>query len=98
MQIILSNHAPYAIGPYSHAIRTGNLLYCSGQTPIDPVSMRVEATGIEDQTLRVIQNLKAVLEAAGLTLNDVVKTTVFLSDMEYFSKMNGIYAECFGTH
>lgn len=98
MKTFYSNKAPKAIGPYSQAIRTGDLLHCSGQTPIDPVSMKIESPDIESQTLRVIQNLKAVLGEAGLTLNDVVKTNVFLGDMEYFSKMNKVYADCFAPH
>ena len=98
MKIFYSINAPKAVGPYSQAIRTGNLLYCSGQTPIDPNSMKIESSDIESQTLRVIQNLETVLHEAGLTLSDVVKTNVYLSDMENFAKMNSAYAECFGTH
>ena len=98
MKSYFSNNAPKAIGPYSHAILTGNLLYCSGQTPIDPVSMKIESFDIERQTLRVIRNLETVLNDSGLTLFDVVKVNVFLSDMANFSKMNAIYAECFGLH
>lgn len=98
MQQIFTTWAPKAIGPYSQAIRTGNLLYCSGQTPLDPITMKIEVTTIEEQTMRVIENLKLVLQEAGLELNAVVKTTVFLSDMELFPKMNVIYAEYFGNH
>ena len=98
MKSYFSNNAPKAIGSYSHAILTGNLLYCSGQTPIDPVSMKIESFDIERQTLRVIRNLETVLNDSGLTLFDVVKVNVFLSDMANFSKMNAIYAECFGLH
>jgi len=98
MKSYFSNNAPKAIGPYSHAILTGNLLYCSGQTPIDPVSMKIESFDIERQTLRVIRNLETVLNDSGLTLFDVVKVNVFLSDIANFSKMNAIYAECFGLH
>lgn len=98
MQEIFTALAPKAIGPYSQAIRTGNQLYCSGQTPLDPATMKIEAYNIEEQTRRVIENLKLVLEEAGLELNAVVKTNVFLSDMELFPKMNAVYAECFGNH
>ncbi|MEW6735902.1 MAG: aminotransferase class V-fold PLP-dependent enzyme [Acidobacteriota bacterium] len=98
MKSFLSNNAPKAIGPYSQAIRTGNLLYCSGQTPLDPESMKIESLDIEGQTLRAIQNLATILNAAGLTLSDVVKTNVYLSDMSNFVKMNAVYAECFGEH
>jgi 2-iminobutanoate/2-iminopropanoate deaminase len=98
MQQIFAASAPKAIGPYSQAIRTGNLLYCSGQTPLDPATMKIEGSTIEEQTRRVIENLKAVLQEAGLDLNAIVKTNVFLSDMELFPKMNAVYAECFGNH
>ncbi len=98
MKVYFSNDAPNAIGPYSQAMQTGNLLYCSGQTPIEPESMKIEVADIEGQTQRVIQNLEAVLQQAGLTLNDIVKTNVFLTDMENFSKMNDVYALCFGEH
>jgi 2-iminobutanoate/2-iminopropanoate deaminase len=98
MKSYFSNNAPKAIGHYSHAILTGNLLYCSGQTPIDPASMKIESFDIEGQTLRAIQNLETVLNDSGLTLSDVVKVNVFLSDMANFSKMNSVYAGCFGLH
>jgi 2-iminobutanoate/2-iminopropanoate deaminase len=98
MKVYFSNDAPNAIAPYSQAMQTGNLLYCSGQTPIEPESMKIEVADIEGQTQRVIQNLEAVLQQAGLTLNDIVKTNVFLADMENFSKMNDVYALCFGEH
>jgi len=98
MEILFVQDAPGAIGPYSHAIRTGNLLYCSGQTPLDPATMKVEALDIEGQTKRVLDNLKLVLAEAGLTLANVVKTTVFLADMELFSKMNAVYAAYFVEH
>lgn len=98
MQQIFTASAPKAIGPYSQAIRTGNLLYCSGQTPLDPETMKIEVDTIEGQTKQVIVNLKLVLQEAGLDLNTVVKTNVFLSDMALFSKMNAVYAECFGNH
>ena len=98
MQQIFTALAPKAIGPYSQSIRTGNLLYCSGQTPLNPATMKIEADTIEERTKRVIENLKLVLQEAGLELNNVVKTNIFLSDMELFSGMNDMYAECFGDH
>lgn len=98
MQQIFTALAPKAIGPYSQAIQTGNLLYCSGQTPIDPATMKIEVDNIEEQTKRVINNLELVLQAAGLTINNVVKTTVFLADMALFAQMNAVYTECFGNH
>jgi len=98
MQQIFTASAPKAIGPYSQAIRTGNLLYCSGQTPLNPETMKIEFDTIEGQTIQVIENLKRVLQEAGLGLNSVVKTNVFLSDMALFSKMNAVYSECFGNH
>lgn len=98
MQQIFTALAPKAIGPYSQAIQTGNLLYCSDQTPIDPATMKIEVDNIEEQTKRVINNLELVLQAAGLTLNNVVKTNVFLTDMALFAQMNAVYTECFGDH
>lgn len=98
MKSINTNNAPKALGPYSQAIRTGDLLYCSGQTPINPLSMQIESFDIESQTLNSISNLKAVLQEAGLTLSDVVKTTVFLTDMNQFKAMNSVYEKCFGIH
>jgi 2-iminobutanoate/2-iminopropanoate deaminase len=98
MKIINSKDAPKAIGPYSQAIRTGNLLYCSGQTPLDVETAKIETNDIDSQTLQVINNLKVVLKEAGLSILNVVKTNVFLSDMENFQKMNVVYAECFGNH
>jgi 2-iminobutanoate/2-iminopropanoate deaminase len=98
MEILFAENAPKAIGRYSHAIRTGNLLYCSGQTPVDPATMKVDVLDIEGQTKRVLDNLKLVLAAAGLTLTNVIKTNVFLADMGLFSKMNAVYGDYFGEH
>ncbi|SDS91206.1 2-iminobutanoate/2-iminopropanoate deaminase [Mucilaginibacter mallensis] len=98
MKILFAADAPKSIGPYSHAIRTGNLLYCSGQTPLDPATMKVAELDIEGQTKRVLDNLKLVLAAAGLTFASVVKTNVFLADMELFPKMNIVYAAYFVEH
>lgn len=93
-----SDKAPQAIGPYAQAIRTGNLLYCSGQTPIDPTTMSIVDRDIAGQTRRALQNVEAVLQSAGLSLADVVKANVYLTDMDHFAAMNAAYAGCFGTH
>jgi 2-iminobutanoate/2-iminopropanoate deaminase len=88
-------HAPAAIGPYSQAIILNNLVYTAGQTAIDPATGKLIAGGIEEQTHRVLDNLAAVLEGAGTSLHNVIKTTVFLTDMANFAVMNGIYATYF---
>ncbi|GAB4503665.1 MAG: RidA family protein [Anaerolineales bacterium] len=93
--IIHSDHAPQAIGPYSQAVRVGNLVYTAGQIGLDPLSMEVVSGGVEAETRQVLTNLKHVLEAAGSGLNYAVKTTVFLRDMADFAKMNAVYAEFF---
>ena len=89
--------APAAIGPYSQAIRVGNMVFTSGQVAIDPSTGQLVAGGIEAQTHRVLQNLRAILAAAGLDFSRVAKTTVFLKDMAHFGAMNAIYAEYFQT-
>ncbi len=93
---ITTDKAPQALGPYSQAIKAGGFVWCSGQIPIDPASHAVTATTIEDQTRQVITNLKHVLEAAGAGLDKVVKTTVFITDMNDFAALNAVYAELFG--
>ena len=98
MEIKFIDGAPDAIGPYCHAVRTGNLVYCSGQTPLDPKTMKLSGTTIEEQTARVFENLKIVLAGCGLTLENIVKTNVYLRDMDDFRGMNGIYAEKMGDH
>jgi 2-iminobutanoate/2-iminopropanoate deaminase len=95
---IQTDSAPAAIGPYSQAIVVGNMLYTAGQIPLDPASMTIVDGGIAEQTDRVMKNLTAILEAAGLTLAAVVKTTVFLSDMNEFGAMNDVYGRWFGDH
>jgi 2-iminobutanoate/2-iminopropanoate deaminase len=98
MKLISASAAPRAIGPYTHAIHSGNLLYCSGQTPIHPESMKIEDTGVEEQTRRAVENLRIVLGEAGLALDDVIKTNVYLTDMANFNHMNSMYRQCFGNH
>lgn len=90
---ISTTKAPAAIGPYSQAIRSGNFLYTSGQVALDPATGQIVAGAIAEQTTQVLENLKAVLEAAGSTLSAVVKTTVFLKDMNDFAAMNAIYGQ-----
>lgn len=92
---VQTDKAPAAIGPYSQAIRAGGFVFVSGQIPIDPATGQFVAGGIGEQTERVLQNLSAVLEAAGSGLNKVVKTTVFLADMQEFAQMNEVYARFF---
>ncbi len=98
MKIISTDSAPKAIGPYSQAIVAGNLAFCSGCIPLNPVSMKVEAQTIEEQTTQVIKNMQAVLQGAGSSLSKVVKTTVFLKDMNDFQQMNGVYERMFEGH
>jgi 2-iminobutanoate/2-iminopropanoate deaminase len=92
---IQTDKAPAAIGPYSQAIRAGGFVYVSGQIPIDPATGEFVKGGVGEQTERVLQNLAAVLEAAGSSLDKVVKTTVFLADMKEFAQMNEVYATFF---
>ena len=96
MEIISTEQAPKALGPYSQATKAGGFSFCSGQIPIDPAANAVVATTIEDQTRQAITNLGNVLMAAGSSLAKVVKTTVFISDMNDFAALNGVYAEMFG--
>lgn len=95
MEIISTKAAPAAIGPYSQAIITGSLIYTSGQIPINPASGNIEASDIASQTEQAIKNLKAVLEAAGSSLEKVVKTTCFLQNIQDFSTFNSVYEKYF---
>ena len=95
MKKIFTDKAPAAIGPYSQAMVVGNLVYTSGQIPIDPATGNIDATDIESQTEQVCKNLDAVLTEAGATLTSVIKTTCFLSDMADFAAFNGVYAKHF---
>ena len=98
MTPITTEQAPAAIGPYSQAIVTNAMVYCSGQIPINPASGNIESEAIAAQTTQVLSNLRAVLTAAGSGLDKVVKTTIFLTDLNDFQIVNSIYAEAFGTH
>ena len=95
---VSTEHAPKAIGPYSQAVLSHGFAFLSGQIPLDPASGQIIDGDVAAQTERVIQNLKAVLEASGSSLHKVVKTTVFLKDMGDFAKMNEIYARYFGDN
>jgi 2-iminobutanoate/2-iminopropanoate deaminase len=97
-EIITTPNAPRAGGPYSTAVRQNGLVFLSGQIPLDPQTGQLVTGSIEEQTARVLENLKAVLEAAGLSLGDVVKTTVFLKDMGHFTRMNETYGKYFATN
>ena len=96
MEIIATEKAPAALGPYSQAIRASGMIYCSGQIPINPATGAIEAQTIEEQTTQAITNLKNVLEKAGSSLAKVVKTTVFIKNMNDFAALNKVYAELFG--
>ena len=95
MKVISTKKAPAAIGPYSQAIQVRNLVYTSGQIPIDPVTGAFVEGGIKEQTRQSLSNVQAILKEAGLTMANVVKTTVFLADMADFADMNTVYAEFF---
>jgi len=95
-EVISTAAAPSAIGPYSQAIRVGNLLFVSGQIPIDPATGEVVAGDIRAQTRQVLKNLAAIVEAAGSSLDRVAKTTVYLRDLSEFAAMNEVYAQFFG--
>jgi 2-iminobutanoate/2-iminopropanoate deaminase len=95
MKAISTTKAPAAIGPYSQAIKVGNLVYTSGQIPIDPATGNFVEGGIKEQTRQSLTNVKAILEEAGLTMKNVVKTTVFMADMNDFADMNAVYSEFF---
>ena len=98
MELLNVPGAPQAIGPYSHAARFGNLVFCSGQTPIDPESGKLIGEDIQTQTAQALANLNVVLEGLGLSLTNIIKTTMFLKDMDDFPGMNQVYAATFETH
>ncbi|MRW93201.1 reactive intermediate/imine deaminase [Duganella sp. FT80W] len=94
-EVISTKAAPEAIGPYSQAIKSGQTLYLSGQIPIDPQTGQLIAGGVEEQTQRVLENLKAVLAANGMSFDDVVSTTVYVKDLNDFAKLNAVYGQYF---
>ena len=94
-KVISTTKAPSAIGPYSQAIQVGNIIYTSGQIPIDPATGSFVEGGVKEQTRQSLLNVKAILEEVGLTMGNVVKTTVFMADMNDFADMNAVYAEFF---
>ena len=98
METVSTEKAPGAIGPYSQAVKTGNLVFCSGQIPIDPATGDFVSEDVAEQTEQVLNNLSAVLQAAGSDLMRVVKTTVFLADMNDFARMNEVYAKFFAEN
>ena len=97
-EIISTENAPGAIGPYSQAVKVGNMIFCSGQIQIDPKTGEFVSDDVAEQTEQVLRNLNVVLEAAGSSLNNVVKTTVFLADMNDFVAMNEVYARFFSEN
>lgn len=97
-ETISTENAPGAIGPYSQAVKVGDFIFCSGQIPINPQTGEFVSDDVAEQTRQVLKNLSAVLAAAAATLNDVVKTTVFLADMNDFAAMNEVYAEFFSEN
>jgi 2-iminobutanoate/2-iminopropanoate deaminase len=96
--VVVTDKAPKAIGPYSQAITAGKLIFTAGQVALDPVSGQLVGSTVAEQTEQVLKNLAAVLAAAGVSFEHVVKTTVFLADMADFAAMNEVYARHFGTH
>jgi 2-iminobutanoate/2-iminopropanoate deaminase len=97
-EIITTENAPGAIGPYSQAIKAGGMVFCSGQIPIDPVTGEFVSDAMAEQTEQVLKNLSEVLKAAGTSLDNVVKTTVFLADMNDFAEMNEVYGRYFSEN
>jgi len=93
MEDINTENAPGAIGPYSQAIRTGDTVYVSGQGPADPDSREVEVKGVREETAQTLENISAILEAAGTSINDVVKANIYLQDMDDYDDINDVYAE-----
>ena len=97
-EIIATDDAPQAIGPYSQAVRVGNLIFASGQIPLDPATKEFVPGGVAEQTEQVLKNLKAVFAAAGVGIDQIVKTTVFLVDMNDFTAMNEVYGKYFADN
>lgn len=97
-EVIYTNLAPNAIGPYSQAIKVGDMLFISGQIPVVPETSEIVSGGVTEQTHQVLRNLNSVLKAAGYAFNDVVKTTIFIKDMNDFGTINEIYGQYFSEH
>jgi 2-iminobutanoate/2-iminopropanoate deaminase len=98
MEFLSTPNAPKAIGPYSQAIKTGNLIFCSGQLPLDPSSMKISGSTIEEQTEQVMNNIQVLLESEGLGLKHIVKTTIYLVNIDDFQAMNTVYEKCLNSH
>lgn len=98
MEFINTNQAPKAIGPYSQAVKFADLIFCSGQIPLDPTTMEMVLGGIKEQATQVLLNIKGLLNSQNLDLKDVVKSTIFLTDMNDFAEFNNIYADFFKDH
>ncbi len=98
LEILTAENAPAAIGPYSQAVKAGGLLYCSGQIPLDPATGELVSGGIVEQTERVMNNISAVLSAAGTGFDNVIKSTIYLADMADFASVNDVYGRCFEKH
>ena len=98
IQTVTTNNAPKAIGPYSQAVIANGFVFCSGQIALSPIEGQVVGNTAEEQAIQVLENLKAVLEAAGSGMSRVVKTTIFLKDLKDFAEVNAVYARAFGDH
>ena len=98
MEFVKTDKAPKAVGPYSQAVVSGNFVFVSGQIPLDPETGKMVEGGIEEKTRRVLENVSAVLESVGLSLKNVVKVTVFITDLSNFEKVNKVYSKFFGDH
>lgn len=98
LEILHTEKAPAAIGPYSQAVKCGNLLFCSGQIPLDPATGEIVSGGIASQAERVMVNIEAMLDAAGIGFDDVIKTTIYLVDMADFAVVNEVYGNRFPEH
>ena len=94
-KIVSTNAAPKAVGPYSQAVWAGDFLFCAGQIPLDPLTGQLVPGGVVEQTVRVLENIRAVLTSQGLGFDSIVKTTVFIADLNHFSAMNEVYARYF---
>lgn len=98
MKIINTDKAPQAIGPYSQAIVKDNILFASGQIPLDPITQQIVEGSIEDQTKQILKNINEIITAANFSINDIIKTTIFLTDLNNFGAVNKIYGDFFNGH